>query len=479
MNKVIITVGLAALSAASIQAQDTSALTPSSQNTKDWSMAASLRGFFDDNYLTLPKSFPIVGPGGVVGTGHPLSSWGTEIIPSAAWNHTSEGTTASASYVYDFRWYENKSDTEQSHQLNLGGTHEFSQQYKLSVNNSFVIAQEPTVIDPAVVSEPLRVEGNNLRNTGTINFMDSITKELDLQLGYANTLYDYPQLANSVIGYPFAGPVYGIYPPEPSRSALLNRMEQLATVDLRWHVTPETTALLGYQFGTTWYTSGEYINYPYGGGSPYAVPGGVPAGVVFKGDRSDVRDSDSHYVFVGGDQMITQDLNGALRVGAEYIDYYNNVDDLGNKAPTSRVSPYVDASLTDQYQPGCSAQLGVKHVHNSTDVVGLSGDIAATGETSPVLDEESTAIYLSDNHRLTDKLTASVMGQVQLSTFVGGGPEYNGKMDQFLILQINFAYHWLPWFATEAGYNYTKLNSDLPDRAYTRDVMYVGLRATY
>ena len=31
----------------------------------------------------------------------------------------------------------------------------------------------------------------------------------------------------------------------------------------------------------------------------------------------------------------------------------------------------------------------------------------------------------------------------------------------------------------EAGYNYSRLKSDLPFRAYTRDVMYLGLRATY
>jgi hypothetical protein len=151
-------------------------------------------------------------------------------------------------------------------------------------------------------------------------------------------------------------------------------------------------------------------------------------------------------------------------VGAEYLDYYNY--------GTSRVSPYVDASLTDQYLPGDSAQLGVKHIHNSTDVVGFVG-------TTPVLDEESTAVYLSDSHKLTDKLTVSAMGQAQLSTFVGGGSGYDGKEEDFFILQINFAYHINPWLTTEAGYNYSKLNSDLAFRAYTRDVMYLGFRATY
>jgi len=467
MNKVIAAVGLAALSAASVQAQDLAA-----PPTKDWSVAATVRGFYDDNYLTQPAT--IVGPSGPI---HPrLQSWGTEAIPSFGWNHAAEGTSEFATYVYDVRWYENKSDLDQSHQLNLGLTREFSPQYKLSVSDSFVVAQEPTVIDPSVISSPLRVEGNNIRNAGVVNFNDKITKELSLDLGSTTTLYDYPQTAKSVIGFPFTG-AQSLYPTEPSRSALLNRIEELVTLDLRWNFTETTSILFGYQFGDTSYTSSEYINYPYGGASPYLAPANAGA-AVFKGDHSDVRDSYSHFIFIGGDDKFSDALNGGLRVGAEYVDYYKNVDGLGNNAPTSRVSPYVDASLTDVYQQGCTAQIGVKHIHNSTDVVGTGGDLASGG-TVPVLDEESTAIYLSDSHQLTDKLTASVMGQAQLSTFVGGGPSYNDKMDQFFVLQVNFSYKFTPMLSAETGYNFNRLKSDLPDRAYTRDFMYLGLRATY
>jgi hypothetical protein len=71
------------------------------------------------------------------------------------------------------------------------------------------------------------------------------------------------------------------------------------------------------------------------------------------------------------------------------------------------------------------------------------------------------------------------MGQAQLSTFVGGGSEFDGKSDNFFTLQVNFAYHINAWLITEAGYNYSKLNSDLQYRSYTRDVMYLGFRAVY
>jgi len=468
MNKVIAAAGLAVLSAASVQGQYDSTsvsgqLTPL-MSTKPWSLSASVRGFYDDNYLTLPKSYPL--PGG--GTGHAYGSWGTEVTPAAAVNHTDENTMYSASYVYDMQWYDNGSNLiNQTHLFNGAFAHQFTDRYKLSLTESFAIAQEPDVLTaqsgPAagVAATPLRVSGSNVRNSGQINFTAELTKLFDVHVGYGNTVYAYQQIDRSVYGYPFTG-AESRFTPEPSYSDLLDRMEQLATLDLRWKATPETTGILGYQYGHTGYTSPGYIIYPSDGSYPSApttAAGGNPHGY-----HSNIRNDDSHFGFVGVDDSLTPELNASLRVGAEYLDYYNY--------GTSRVSPYVDASLTYQYLPGDSAQFGVKHVHNSTDVVGYFG-------TTPVLDEESTAIYLSDSHRLTDRLTVTVLGQAQVSTFVGGGSEFDGKSDNFFTLQVNFAYHINAWLLTEAGYNYSKLNSDLAFRSYTRDVMYLGFRAVY
>ncbi len=475
MNKVIAAVGLTVLSAAFAQAQYAPGLTEN-EKSKDWTVAASLRGFYDDNYLTLPSSF-VTGSTVV----HPrIASWGTEAIPSVAWNHSAESSLISVSYVYDVRWYENHSTTDQSHQLNAGFQKEFNERYKLALTESFVMAQEPTVIDPSVITSPLRVNGINIRTTSTASFTDSNTKTLDLHLGYNNTVYAYPELANSVIGYPFTGTYTSYGSPQPSYSALLNRMEQLATIDLDWKVTDTTTALVGYQYGATGYTSGEFINYPYGPSYPYATPPGYPAagGKNFLGDRSNVRNSYSHYGFLGVDHNFTSQFSASIRAGGEYIDYYNNVDQFGNSAPTSLVSPYIDASLSDQYQNGCTVQLGVKHVHNATDVIGLPGD-ANSFYTIPVVDEETTAIYLSDTHKITERLTATMMGQAQLSTFNAPGSTFNGQGEEFFILQIRLAYAFSPWLSGEAGYDYNRLKSDLPDRAYTRDFMYLGVRATY
>jgi hypothetical protein len=464
MNKVIASVGLAALSAASVQAQYTPNLTPL-ETSKPWTASISLRGFYDDNYLTLPHNYAVgVNAAGVAVYSHPLSSWGTEVIPSIAVNHSVADTLMSASYLYDLRWNENRSQTDQTHELTGRIDHEFSERYKISVYDTFVLAQEPTVIDSDVISSPLYHEGNNVHNNGHIDFTDSLTKNLDLHLGYNNSIYHYQETEDSVIGWPFSPAAAFPVQAQPSYSADLDRMEQLGTIDLRWKFTDETTGIFGYQYGHTAYTSPEYIVYPSGTFATTYYEPPLPPGVGNAGYHANIRNSDSHFAFVGVDQSFSPELNASVRVGGEYIDYYN--------FHTSRLSPYVDANITDQYQPGCSAQVGVKHIHNTTDVVGTAG-------TTPVLDEESTAVYASDTHRITEHLTASIMGQAQMSTFVGGGAGYDGREDDFFVVQANLTYHFNPWFMTEAGYNYTKLNSELPNRAYTRDFVYLGVRATY
>jgi len=433
MKKFVASVGLVAIGAAAAHAQYAPGLTPL-ETSKAWSLSADLRGFYDDNYLTVPKPFRV-------------STWGTEVSPSAAVNHSVQDTLFSASYVYDLRWYATHptpdSSMDQSHQLNLRLEHEFSDRYKISLNDSFVIAQEPTIIDPAVISTPLRISGDNVRNTGQIDFTAGLTKLLDLHLGYANTVYAYTQKYEET-----TSPASFI----PSRSASLDRMEQLVTLDLRWKATPDTTGVFGYQYGHLNFTSPEYII--------------LPDGPITPGYKANIRNDDEHFGFIGVDESFTPDLNGSIRVGAEYIDYY--------KFHTTKLSPYADANLTWQYTPQSSAQVGVKEMHNTTDVVGF---------TNPVLDTSTTALYASVNHNITDRLTISAMGQAQWSVFNNGDEtgsvSVDGKTEDFYVVGLNVAYHFNPWFLTEAGYNYSKLDSELPDRSYTRNQVYVGFRGTY
>jgi hypothetical protein len=462
MKKIFASVGLAAIGASSLQAQYAPGLT-AVETSKPWSVSASLRGFYDDNYLTLPGHFAVTpSPSNPSGQGSKRSSFGAEFAPSIAFNHSTEDTLLSASYVYDFRYYFDHSAQDSSHQINLKMDHQFSERYKLNVSDSFVIAQEPTVIDPSVITSPLRVNGNNVRNTGNLDFFATLTKLLDLHLGYANTMTAYQQTQGDVFGLDTATPGVVNGANGPSRSAALDRIDQLAVVDLRWKFLPETTGVTGYQFEHIDYTSPEYIIFPNA-----TLPGGLSAESGTPGNagfRANIRDSDSHFVFVGVDQSITPDLNATVRVGAEYVDY--------SKVSQNRLSPYADANITWQFFAQSYAQAGVKHIHNSTDVTGTFGN------TSPVLDEESTAAYVSVSHTISS-FTVSALGQAQWSTFDGGGAGFDNKDEDFYIAGVNLAYHINPFLLAEAGYNFNRLISDLSNRGYVRNQVYIGLRATY
>jgi hypothetical protein len=454
MKRICVSAGLVALGAAAAHAQYAPGLS-SMETTKPWALTATIRGFYDDNYLTLPKTIPVgTSPTGATIYGQGArDSYGTELSPSISYNHSSADTLLSATYTYDMKWYNDGSGTtDQTHQFNARMDHEFSERYKLQLNESFVVGQEPQVIDPAVITAPLRISGDNVHNTASVDFTAQLTKLFDVHVGYANSLYAYSENAGDES------------PPNsfPSYSALLDRIDQTAAVDLRWKALPETTGVLGYQFESLQYTSPELIFFP---GSVVNPVNGVVTEVP--GYRANSRDSASDFVYGGVDQSFSHNLNGSIRAGLQYLDYYNY--------GTSSLSPYVDANLTYQYMPQSTAQIGVKTSHNATDVAGDTG----LGGTSPVLDEDTTTLYVSVSHRVTSRFTAALMGQAQYSFYNGGGAVLNGLEEDLYLLNLDLAYHFTPWLSGETGYSYTKLNSGLPDRSYARDIVYIGVRATY
>jgi hypothetical protein len=445
MKRICVSAGLVALGAAAAHGQYAPGLS-SMETSKPWSLSASIRGFYDDNYLTLPKTIPGPVPGTFIQGAR--DSFGVELSPAISYNHSVEDTLLSASYVYDLHWYQDQGGTtDQTHQFNIKMDHEFSERYKLTLYDSFVIAQDPGVIDPGVVSTPLRVPGSNVRNNGTADLMIQLTKLFDVHVGYANTLYSYQQNAGDE-------PVLPVNQ-YPSYSAELDRIDQVFTVDLRWKALPETTGVLGYKFENIGYTSPEYVIYP--GINPITL---LPT----PGYRANSRDADENYLYVGADQSFTPNLNGSIRVGGEYIDYYNY--------NSHSISPYANASLTYQYMPRSTAQAGITEAHNATDVTGITG-------STPVLDEQSTTVYVSVTHQVASRLTASFLAQAQYSTFNGGGSTYDGARENFYNVNLDISYSFTPWLSGQTGYGYSKLNTELADRGYSRDVVYIGVRATY
>lgn len=438
MNKVIASASLLALGAAGVQ---TAHAQWTAGPDKSWSVAGTLRGFYDDNYNTQPD-----GP-------NRRSSFGFEVRPSAAINLDLQQTTLNVSYIYSARYYADRVNDkfDQSHDFELLLTHNFNSRYSVSVSDSFVIAQEPEVLDPVVITEPLRSDGNNLRNHASINFNAELTPLFGLALGYANTIYSYEENAGNTIT-----------PDLPSRSALLDRIEHLVALDSRWHLWPQTTGIFGYSFGAVDYTSSENINSP-----TFIVFPVLPTPFV----ASDTRNNYSHYVYVGVEHTFRPDFSFSGRVGIQYVDYYNAP--AGNSA--NALSPYADMSLNYAYMDGGTLTAGFRYAHNQTDQAASVSDPGVV-----TLDQTSASLYGSIIQKLTPispNLTASLSAQYQHSKF-NGGPA-NDEVDNIYLFGLNLAYQFNRYLSSEIGYNYDLLVSDLPERGYNRNRVYIGVTASY
>jgi hypothetical protein len=447
MNKITMTAGMFALSAASLHAATEAMPAGSQQATKPWSISATLRGFYDDNYSQSPKELR-------------RDSFGFEVSPSASVNIIRDQTSFGLSYVYSFRWYEDRDSLDipsddQSHQVNAKLSHAFSPRFKLDLSDSFAVAQEPELLagNTPVTTTFLRSDGDNLRNYANASFSAGITENLTAVLGYGNEYYDYDE----------EGP--------NSRSAMLDRVEHLASINLRQVILPKTVAVFGYQYEVVDYTapvSKSPIVFP-------ALVNGIPTVVGYGPEE---RDSTSHYFYLGVDQGITPTLNGSLRAGAQYTEYndLNAVKILNPGIEDSGWSPYVDANATWLYMPGSYAQLGVRHQLAQTDV-GFIG-------SSPNLDAESTSVYGSVNHRFFGSFVASLIGQYQHSTYDDGFGEDIG--DDYFMAGVNLTWEINRFLAAEVGYNYDRLDSELSsndfsgwNRSFTRNRVYIGIRGTY
>ena len=316
-----------------------------------------LRGFYDDNYVTLWRD-------------KKRESFGFEVSPSFALNLTRDQTYVGLNYTYGMKFFEDrsKSRADHSHQANAKLSHAFTPRYKLDVSDSFVVAQEPEILAPpgmatVTAGSPLRTDGNNIRNSAKVTLGAWLMPD-DLQAvaEYSNNMFDFEQTGKQ------------------SKSAFLDRVEHQFSLNMRWTLVPETVGVLGYQYGIIDYTSKDELANKH---------------------TPDERDNTSHYVFVGADHQFTKQLNALARVGLQYTEY-----DTVNK---SSVNPYAEGNITWTYNPGSSINLGLRHSRSQTDVA----DSIGTG--TPTLDAETTAAFVSLNHKIASKLNGSILGQFSQS----------------------------------------------------------------
>ena len=409
MKRILASIGLVAIGATSLQADGLSA----GDNNKLVTVSGALRGFYDDNFLTRPNASKV-------------DAYGTEVTPSIDFNKKTDNTSFKANVTYDLKYYSSSPDVnDQSVLADFSIEHKFSDTQRVSIGDSFALSESPEVLQPTVMSTPLRTKGNNIRNNGYVDYLGNIAKDLAVSLRYDGTVYSYDDAAYK---------------------DKLDRLENLANASLRYNFTESFTGVLGYSFGDTSYDSDRYID-------------------KSVGLKSSVRDSRSHFLLAGFDTQINSALSASVRVGAQFFDYYNHDE--------TQTSPYADASLTYAYAKGANVQAGIKHLHNATDV---TGSVA-----HPVLDSEATAVYLQISQPvefISHDLVAGVYGSYQRSEFNANGGGLDGQGEDFWSTSANLSYKFNPWVSAEAGYNFDQLCTDL-NRAYERNRYYLGIRATY
>jgi hypothetical protein len=422
MKRLVTTAGFLALGAASTQAIYAPELTRL-ETGKPWTVAASLRGFYDSNWATQPDYIP-----------GQKDSWGFEARPYVGLNFPMEQTLVGISYLNSSRFYEARSNGDQDawdfqHQFDLKFDHQFSPRYRLKVNDSFLYSSYPDVLQGGVVTMPFRSDLTYYRNLAAVTLSGEFTRQMGFSLSYLNTFYDYTD----------KGP--------DSYSARLDRLEHRIPVDLRWQVQPDLVGLIGYQFSLFDYTGGE------------AISDGLP---------SSSRNNQNHALYVGGDYDITAQWRTSLRVGGQYTTYesYSSQDSW---------APYLDFALSYFYTVGSHADVGVKHIMAATDV-----STAADG--MPTLSQEVTAAYLFVSHAFTPKLSGNLLLQYQWGTFQGGLFDEEGE--GLMLFSLYGSYRLNQFLSLEAGYNYSWLDSEIQSdgiqlRDYDRSFVYLGVRAHY
>ncbi len=447
MKKIVASVGLVALGASSIETASAQVLN-APDTTKPWSVSATLRGFYDDNTATLPNNVP------ASAFGAKRESWGFEVSPSAALAWSVEQTTLNLGVLYSLKYFENappgsSSHTDQVFTFNAGLAHSFTEQYKVSANDSFVIGQEPDLLRAGNTFSTFQyVSGDNIRNYGSLAFDGQLTPDLGVGLGYDNSFYDYQNRGfNTATG-------------TPSLGGLLNRIENRGHIEGLYQILPQTKGLIGYQFTDVDYNANEVI-------SATTVYFG-PLGFSFPTAMSSMRNYREHSGYVGLEQNFSPDLTGSIRGGASYVDYYNAP---GAKNP---VTPYVNATLKYTYAPQSFVSGGFSYDISPTDVIGNSG-ILNQG-SSITLDAESAVAFLSLTHRITPNIFGSLMGQFQNNTYHGG--QFDGKTEQFYLLGLDLEYRFNQYLSVHGGYNYDNLGSEL-GRHFDRNRIYFGVTASY
>jgi hypothetical protein len=306
-----------------------------------------------------------------------------------------------------------------------------TENHVIRLNDNFSYSSEPTILDRGTAVTLLRADGTNIRNIANPRYVGQLTQLIGVEVGYQNTFYDFEQ----------SGP--------GSFSALLDRAEHLIKAESRWTVSPTLVGILGYWNETVDFNSGERL----GVTSPF---------------DADIRNSNSHFIVAGGDYTVSPHCFISVRGGAQNITYVNMPGE------PDQWNGFGDVSTTFEYSEDSYFRLGGRYGRNRTDVI---GGFDPNDVQQLTLDQETATFYGVVNHKLTESLTARLSGQLQYGEFNGGG--FDAEAEALYLLGATLIYDLNRYLALEGGYNYDRVDSDNPDRSYSRNRVFLGVRGQF
>ena len=377
---------------------------------KVWEVTASLRGFYDDNYTTSPEVLA-------------EESWGIEVSPGI--NLTlGEGTDMefSAGYAFGMRYYEDRGgdNEDYGHELGISLDKKFSDTSVLLLSNGLVVAQEPEILNGGT---PLRIEGDNLRNTFAAQYRRILSGSTGVEIGYGNSIFDYE---------------------EEYHSALLDRSYNEVSLDV-FYGAAETEYYAGYRYSSTDF-EGDVLKVP---------------GLVFD---PGARSNHAHSGYVGARHQLDKNIRADVRAGVQNVDYYD-FDLMPGLIPEDETSPYVDARMEWEYAEGSKLVAGATLARGATDL--------------QAADQEISSVYAQLLHKISGRVHGTLTGRFQDAEISGGGEGLDGKEESLLLLGASLTYAVADNIWAEVAYNYDELDSDVPYRSFERNYLSVGIGTTY
>lgn len=464
MKKIIASVGAVALGLAGAQGVFAQAQLESSEKSLPWlSASLSVRGFYDDNITSSWK--------GTLPTGvevDPKDSFGFQIVPSVGLKYQDDKTLASIRYEYGYTYYGDRSSPkdDQSHLVDAVFNHQFSDNVRLELSDSFAVAQEPELLsDFAGQQFMTRAEGNNIRNFAEILLGVKYYEDMGFEVGYRNAYWDFEN-----DNYAF----------------VLNRMEHTPHIDLYYDLDDVNRFFVGYQMNYADYDgSGTRELYGKNGNKLYDVTG---ARATY---GSDLYDRLSHSGYLGYRLTLDKGIDWTTRLGVQYTSF-QNVKDYSDKSywfespagsgilvpggkldlDEDAVNPFVESIFRWEYHENGTAQLGVRH------------EIGASQWGA--MEAEVTTVFASVRHQIMPRLEGAISGVYQHSSY-GEAPSYASSgdtHDDYFSIGPSLSYR-ITGFDCPVGtfvdlsYSYDNLTSNIDYRDYDRNRVTLGLRATY